>query len=159
FRLVQFCSRKPPAFHARRTRLHMQTVRIGMIGSGFMGLTYSEAISRHLQGAKLVGVAGGSRAPQLATEYGVSAEKSVAALLARKDVDAVVIATPDQYHREQTVHAAAAGKHVLVEKPMAPTVADCDAMSAACEKAGVNLAVVKTERYRKITQHAKQYID
>ncbi len=55
--------------------------------------------------------------------------------------------------------AAAAGKHVLAEKPMAPTVAECDAMIAACDAAGVNLAVVKTERYRKITQKAKQLID
>ena len=137
----------------------MNTIRIGMIGSGFMGLTYSEAIARHVQGAKLTAIAGGSRAPQLAQEYGVPAEKSVEALLARKDVDAVILATPDQFHREQAVQAAAAGKHVLVEKPMAPSVVDCDAMIAACAKAGVNLAVVKTERFRKITQKAKEYID
>jgi len=46
----------------------MNTIRIGMIGSGFMGLTYSEAIARHVQGAKLTAIAGGSRAPQLAQE-------------------------------------------------------------------------------------------
>src|SRR5207253_2786614 len=65
----------------------------------------------------------------------------------------------DQVRRELTEKAAAAGKHVLAEKPMAPTVADCDAMIAACARAGVNLAVVKTERYRKITRRAKQLID
>jgi predicted dehydrogenase len=70
-----------------------------------------------------------------------------------------VKATPDQDRVELTRKAAAAGKHVLAEKPMAPTVAGCDAMIAACAAAGVNLAVVKTERYRKITRRAKQLID
>ncbi len=135
------------------------TVGIGMVGSGFMGLTYSEAISKHVRGAKLVGIAGGRRAAELAGEYGVFAAPTVEALLARDDVQAVVLATPDQNRRELTLAAAAAGKHVLAEKPMAPTVADCDAMIAACQKAGVNLAVVKTERYRKITKRAKQLID
>ncbi len=55
--------------------------------------------------------------------------------------------------------AAAAGKHVLAEKPMATTVAECDAMIAACEAANVNLSVVKTERLRKITRKAKELID
>lgn len=137
----------------------MDTVGIGMIGSGFMGLTYSEAISRHVVGAGLVAVAGGRRAPALAAEYGVPAEASVDALLARRDVAAVVVATPDQLHRDLTLLAAAAGKHVLVEKPMAPSTAECDEMIAACRAARVNLAVVKTERYRKITQKAKQLID
>jgi predicted dehydrogenase len=135
------------------------TVGIGMIGSGFMGLTYSEAIARHVRGAKLIAVAGGKRAAALAGEYGVVAEPSVERLLARNDVQAVVLATPDQNRRELTLASAAAGKHVLAEKPMAPTVADCDAMIAACRRAGVNLAVVKTERFRKITKRAKQLID
>ena len=135
------------------------TIGIGMIGSGFMGLTYSEAISRHVRGATLVAVTGGKRAAELARDYGVWEAPSVEALLARDDVQAVVLATPDQNRKELTLAAAAAGKHVLAEKPMAPTVADCDSMIAACEEAKVNLAVVKTERFRKITKHAKQLID
>lgn len=137
----------------------MATVGIGMIGSGFMGLTYAEAIARHVRGAKLVGVSGGKRAGELARDYGVWEAPTVDALLARADLDAVVLATPDQNRRELTLAAAAAGKHVLAEKPMAPTVADCDAMIAACASTGVNLAVVKTERFRKITKRAKQLID
>lgn len=137
----------------------MQTVRIGMIGSGFMGLTYAEVVARHVAGARLVGVAGGRRATDLAAEHGVAAESSIAALLARDDVDAVVLATPDQHRCELAQQAAAAGKHVLAEKPLAPTVAECDAIIAACRAAGVNLAVVKTERYRVVTREAKRLID
>lgn len=137
----------------------MSTVGIGMIGSGFMGLTYSEAIARHVKGAKLVAIAGGSRAESLARDYEVPAEASIESLLARPDIDAVVLATPDQTRASLTQQAAAAGKHVLAEKPMAPSVAACDAMIAACKSAGVNLAVVKTERYRPLTKKAKELID
>jgi len=137
----------------------MQTVGIGIIGSGFMGLTYSEVIARHATGCRLAAVTGGRRATQLAGDYGVDVEPSVEALLARNDVHAVVLATPDQDRLRLTQLAAAAGKHVLAEKPMAPTVAECDQMIADCAAAQVNLGVVKTERYRKITQQAKQLID
>jgi len=137
----------------------MQTVRIGVIGSGFMGLTYSEAIVSLVDGAALVAVTGGRRASGLAAEYGVAAEESVDALVSRADIDAVVVATPDQCRVEITQKAAAAGKHVLVEKPMAPTVAECDQMIAACNNAGVNLGVVKTERFRRLTRKAKELID
>ena len=61
----------------------MDTLGVGMIGSGFMGLTYSEALARHVHGARLVAVAGGKRAPELAKDYGVAAESSIDALLAR----------------------------------------------------------------------------
>jgi predicted dehydrogenase len=84
-----------------------------MIGSGFMGLTYSEAIVSLVDGAVLVAVAGGRRAGGLAAEYGVPAEESVDALVSRADVDAVVVATPDQCRVEITGKAAAAGKHVF----------------------------------------------
>ena len=137
----------------------MNTVGIGLIGSGYMALTYSEAIARHVRGARLAAVAGGRRAPGLAAEYGVVAAPSVEALLARPDVDAVIVTTPDQVHRENTLQAAAAGKHILVEKPMAPTIAQCDEMIAASRRAGIKLAVVKTERYRSLTIRAKRLID
>ncbi|WP_010584342.1 Gfo/Idh/MocA family protein [Schlesneria paludicola] len=137
----------------------MQTIGVGMIGSGFMGLTYSEVVAKHAEGCRLVAITGGRRAATLAADYGVTAEASVESLLARKDIDAVVLATPDLDRLELTRQAAAAGKHVLAEKPMAPTVAECDEMIAVCKAAGVNLGVVKTERYRKITRKAKEFID
>ncbi|MEO1994447.1 MAG: Gfo/Idh/MocA family oxidoreductase, partial [Planctomycetaceae bacterium] len=134
-------------------------VGIGMVGSGFMGLTYSEAIRGQVTGARLVAISGGRRAQSLASDYEVPAADSIDDLLSRDDVDAIVVATPDQCRLEITRKAAAAGKHVLVEKPMAPTVAECDEMIQVCEQAGVNLGVVKTERFRTITRKAKQLID
>lgn len=137
----------------------MQTIGVGMVGSGFMGLTYSEVVANHATGCKLVAITGGRRAGQLAADYNVAAEPTIDAMLARDDIHAVVLATPDVDRVELTLKAAAAGKHVLAEKPMAPTVAECDQMIAACAAAKVNLGVVKTERYRKITRKAKGLID
>lgn len=147
------------SYEATTTDSMINSIGIGIIGSGFMGLTYSEVVSRHATGCRLVAVAGGTRAASIASDYGVAHEPTSLALLERPDVDAVVLATPDQDRVELTRMAAAAGKHVLAEKPMAPTVADCDAMIAACRAAKVNLGVVKTERFRKITRRAKELID
>ena len=134
-------------------------VRIGIIGSGYMALTYAECLARHVRGGQLTAIAGGSRAQGLAAEYGVAAEPDIEALLARRDVDAVVLTTPDFVHCSEALQAGAASRHVLVEKPMAPTAAQCDRMIEACGSAGVTLAVVKTERYRRVTRLAKQLID
>lgn len=136
----------------------MDQVGVGVVGSGFMGLTYSEVVANHASGCRLVAINGGRRAAQLADDYGVPHEDSFESLISRKDVDAIVLATPDIQRAELTVKAAAAGKHVLAEKPMAPTVAECDQMIQACSKAGVTLSVVKTERFRKITKKARQLI-
>lgn len=137
----------------------MNTVGVGIIGSGFMALTYSEVVARHAVGCRLVAITGGRRAAQLAADYGVTADSSVEALLRRDDIHAVVLATPDLDRLDLTRKAATAGKHVLAEKPMAPTVAECDQMISVCAAAKINLAVVKTERFRKITRKAKELID
>ena len=136
----------------------MDTVGIGMVGSGFMAHTYSEVVAHYAKGGRLVAIAGGSRAPGLAGRYGVPAESSLEDLLARPDVDAVVLAGPEVVRLEQALLAAAAGKHILTEKPMATSVAECDAMIAACRDAGVRLMVVQTQRFRGVHQRAKALI-
>src|SRR5207244_5230476 len=77
-----------PSLPTRQWRADM-TLCIGIIGSGYMGRTYTECVARHNSGARLVAVAGGTRAPGLAADYGIAAEPSVDALVARADVDAV----------------------------------------------------------------------
>ncbi len=139
--------------------MRIETIGIGVIGSGYMGLTYCECVSRNVNGSRLIAIAGGRRAAGLAKEYDVDVEDSAQELFERADVHAVVIATPDQNRRELTEQAAAAGKHVLVEKPMAPTVKDCDAMMADCNKAGVSLGVIQSNRFRKVSRRTKQLID
>ena len=117
-----------------------------------MGRTYAECLARYNTGARLVAVAGGSRPAGLAADYGVEAEVSIEALLARRDVDAVIITSPQSAHCEQTLLAAQHGKHVMVEKPMATSTADCRRMIDGCRNAGVALSVIKPWRYRGSTR-------
>jgi UDP-N-acetyl-2-amino-2-deoxyglucuronate dehydrogenase len=113
-----------------------------------MGRTHAECIAKHMTRVRLAAISGGSRAPQLAADYGVPYEATYEGMLARDDVDAVLIATPHADHCPQTIAAAKAGKHVLVEKPMATSVADCTKMIDACNAAGVRLEVIQTQRFR-----------
>jgi predicted dehydrogenase len=135
------------------------TVGIGIVGSGFMARTYAQCVVAHTSGTRLAAIAGGSRAADLARDYGVPAEPTLEALLANPDVDAVILATPRSTHLGQTLAAAAAGKHVYVEKPMALTAAECDQMIAACAAAGVVLTVNKVTRFRGSPRAAKLALD
>lgn len=137
----------------------MTDLRIALLGSGYMGRTYAECISKHNTRAKLAAISGGTRAPGLAAEYGVDYVPTYDALLARSDVDAVLVATPHINHLDQVIQAAQAGKHILSEKPLATSVADCTRMIDACHQAGVMLQVIQTLRFRGVPARAKQLID
>ena len=122
------------------------TVGFGIIGSGHMGSVYASALADAAPTARLVAIAGGTRAPALAHAHGVPAT-APDELIGRPDVDAIVIATPHSTHLPLAAAAAAAGKHVFLEKPMGRTVAECDAIIEACERAGVLLTVGKVSRW------------
>lgn len=136
----------------------MSTVRIGLIGSGYMGRSYAECLKRYTTNGKLTAVFGGTRAPKLAADYEAAAVNSLPELLGRPDVDAVLVSSPHSAHLSQVTLAAQAGKHVLVEKPMALNTAECDAMIDACRKAGVVLSVIQTVRFRGTVARAKRMI-
>lgn len=137
----------------------MDVVRVCVIGSGFMGRTYAECLKKYVEGGQLAAIHGGSRAPQLAADYGVEAISSYAEALARPDIHAVLIATPQVHHLQQVTQAAQAGKHVLVEKPMALNRAECATMVEACRAAGVTFSVIQTWRFRGTVARGKQLID
>ncbi len=137
----------------------MTDLGIGIIGSGFMGRTYTETINKYCKRARVRAVTAGSRAGQLAADYGIELESSVESLVDRKDVQAVFIATPHHVHAEQAIAAAEAGKHILLEKPMACTVADCDAILDACKKAKLQSSIAFTQRTRICNMRAKQLIE
>jgi UDP-N-acetyl-2-amino-2-deoxyglucuronate dehydrogenase len=120
---------------------------IAIVGTGVVARYHAQAIAK-AQGARLVATCRSdpAKAEAAAAEFGVPCETSYDALLARRDVDAVCICTPSGVHAAQTLAAARAKKHVLVEKPMALTVEDADAMIAACNDAGVWLGVALQRR-------------
>src|SRR5262245_51659126 len=133
----------------------MEKIGIGITGSGFMGLTHAEAAAS-LPSTRLVAISCGSRAPKLAKEYGVTCEPSVEALVSNKEVDAIIVATPHFTHFAETMAAIEQGKHVLVEKPLATSVSDCDRMIAAAKANGVVLATAYHQRFRPNCVRARQ---
>jgi predicted dehydrogenase len=81
-------------------------------------------------------------------DYGIETEPDVESLVRRGDVDAIVISTPHHCHCHEALAAAAAGKHVLVEKPMATSLEDCDRMIAAFADRNLVLSVGYHQRFR-----------
>ena len=80
-------------------------------------------------------------------------------LLARKDIDAVAVLTPSGMHAAHVIACAKAGKHVVVEKPMALRLEDADAMIRACDEAGVKLFVVKQNRFNVPVVKAREALE
>ncbi len=136
----------------------MDELRMALLGSGYMGKTYAECMTKFNTRTRLVTIGGGRRAPGLAEEYGVEYSPTYEEMLARDDVDAVLIATPHSLHRDQVLQAAQHGKHVLCEKPMSTSVADCTVMIDACRAAGVVLEIIQTLRFRGTFSRAKKVI-
>ncbi len=137
----------------------MNTLKVGIIGSGFMGQTYARAVQTLVEGTDLAGVACGSRAPALAEEYQVPCFATPEELFAGADVDLVCIATPHAQHGEQALAAALAGKHLLIDKPMATTVEACDAILSACQEQDLKCSVTFTLRNRVGFAKAKEVLD
>ena len=122
----------------------MTKTGFGVIGTGIVGGAWHAHVYHNLPAAELVAVCDldAGRAREIAERYSVPhVFTDYRDLLARDDIAAVSIATPDFAHREIAVAAAKAGKHILVEKPLATTVEDADAILAAVDEAGVKLMV------------------
>ena len=136
-------------------------VRVALVGAGRIGTNHAELIARHTPGATLVAIADPTpTAERLASHLGVDVvERSAEAVFARADVDAVVITTPARSHAELVVEAAAAGKHVFVEKPMAVTLADADRVIAAARDAAIVLQVGFNRRFAPGWRAARAAID
>lgn len=130
-------------------------IGLGMMGEGHARI-WSELEGTHL--AQTYDVAPG-KAERVASMYGGKAATSLDDVLADRGVDIVSICVDDQLHVESCVRAAQAGKHVLVEKPLATTVSDCDTIIAACREAGVTLMVGHVVRFDPRYNAAKQAID
>jgi inositol 2-dehydrogenase len=128
----------------------MRKLGVAVLGVGEMGKRHAENLRRLVPEARLVGVADAfpERAQQVANELEIDASfGSFEAMLGRKEVDAVVIATPDKFHAPAVILAAQAGKAIFCEKPLALTLADAEAAIAAVAKAGVRLQVGFMRRY------------
>ena len=120
---------------------------IALIGAGNISETHARAC-REIAGVQIVAVYGANhaRAAKLAELYGGVAYPDLAAMLAHRPLDAVIIGSPSGLHADQGIAAARAGLHVLVEKPLDVAVAASDRLIAATRSAGVRLGVLFQDR-------------
>ena len=123
-------------------------MNVAVIGAGHMGRYHAEKFAR-CEGARLAAVvdADASRAAKLAGTYGCAARSELAGISA--EADAAVIAVPTDRHYEVALACLREGLHLLVEKPLAPTLEQADALIAAAEARGVVLQVGHVERFNK----------
>jgi predicted dehydrogenase len=143
-------------------------LRIGMVGYGFMGRTHSNAYSKvnhffdleYQPVLQAVCARNAEKVKEFADQWGYqSVETDWRKLIARKDIDAIDICTPNNLHKEIAIEAAKAGKMILCEKPLAMDVAEGEEMCAAVEKAGVANTVWYNYRRIPAVTMAKQLID
>jgi len=131
----------------------MKEIRFGVIGCGGIGRWHAKIV-RSLPGAVLGGVTDldASARADAARSFGAREWETAEALVSQAEIDVVCICTPPVSHAPLIESAAAAGKHVLVEKPLAPTLEDADRALAACASHGVHLGVVHQQRARSATR-------
>ena len=134
------------------------TVRIGVVGVGVMGSNHARVLS-DIAGVELVGVADPDRKQRdlVSDTLGCAGFSDVEALLDR-GVDAVIIAAPTHLHHDIALKCIGRGVHLLVEKPVASTVAEGRAIVAAARRAGVALMVGHVERFNPAVQSVKRAI-
>lgn len=137
-----------------------ENLGFAIIGCGFISAQHTWAI-KECEGGELrvacdIDL---SRAEALAAQYSAEATTDFEVVLCRDDVDVVNICTLPVLHAEMAVKAAQAGKHVLVEKPIATTLEEADCMIAAGRQAGGKLAVIHQMRFSTINQRMKEMLD
>jgi scyllo-inositol 2-dehydrogenase (NADP+) len=136
-------------------------IRYGIVGLGRAGWDIHVKELRPRADAKIVAVADpiAERRDQAAAEFGCKTYPNLSKLLKQEDIEVVVIATPSVSHAPDTKKALAARKHVVVEKPMAMSLAEADAMIKASQDADKKLFVHQNYRFRPEFTHLKEVVD
>jgi len=140
----------------------MNELRMAVIGVGRLGLVHSENLARRVKGVHLVAVSTSDpeRAAKVQQNCGtVTVYPTPEALLDSEELDAVVIASTTSVHRDNVELCAAAGVHMLCEKPLALTMADCDRAIAAADKAEVKLMIGHVRQFDAGYIEAKRLVE
>jgi len=138
----------------------VRRLRTALVGCGKVGQIHASALAA-LAESEFVAVCDASRdrAESFASRFDTRAFTDVGKMVTDAGVEAILIATPHPLHAEAAVRAAEAGAHVLIEKPMAASLADCDAMLAAAQRSGVTLSVISQRRLYEPVRRMKDAID
>ncbi|WP_159705779.1 Gfo/Idh/MocA family protein [Arthrobacter sp. 18067] len=123
-------------------------IRLGIIGAGAVAHFHAESAGR-INNVQMAAVCDLQReaAERVASPWGAQVYTDYAVMFREAGLDAVIINTPHALHLEMVLAAAEHGLHVLVEKPMATTVTDCDRMIQACRDAGVSLVIGQIQHF------------
>src|SRR5690242_1884607 len=134
------------------------TVRVGVIGAGALGYHHTR-ILRDVPGAKLVGFhdSNAERSATVSSELGVDTFASLESLL--DQVDAVTIAVPTPAHFAVATPALERGLHGLIEKPIAATLAEADALLATAKRTGAVIQTGHVERFNRAVRGALPFVD
>jgi len=137
-----------------------EPLRFALVGAGMVSDAHARSLAE-LPDAELAVVFSRTeaRAKAFADKYRVDASTDLDEVLGRSDVDAVIITTAPYNHEPHAVAAMKAGKHVLVEKPMAVTTAECDRMMTVADETGRTLGVVFQSRFKNDVCRVKELVD
>ena len=125
-------------------------LRFALVGCGRIAKRHSELLGRGvISGARLVAVCDSvpDRSKTIGEQFGVPFYSDMNNMMRHESVDVAVVLTESGNHARDVIALAEYGKHIIVEKPMALTLADADAMIDACNKSGGRLFVVKQNRF------------
>jgi predicted dehydrogenase len=138
----------------------MKPIRVALVGCGKVAGIHAAALAS-LPEAEFVAACdiSAERANAFAAKWRVRPFTDLATMLRDAAPEVVIVGTPHPLHAEAAVRAADAGVHVLVEKPLAASLADCDAMLAAARKAGVTLGVISQRRFYEPVRRMRHAID
>ncbi len=138
----------------------MTKLKTAIIGAGKVGHTHALALLE-LEQSELTAVC--SRTPEkakaFAERYGIQAFTDVSEMVSKCGIDMVTNCTPHPVHAATSIDAMQAGAHVIVEKPLASSLADCDAMLKVSEQTGKKLAMISQRRLYAPVKRIKQAID
>ena len=135
-------------------------LRLALVGCGRISKSHFDAMDQHKAVAELVAVCDIDPKALAAAEQrsGAPGFPSLDAVLAKTDAELIILATPSGLHPTQAIQAAQAGRHVMTEKPMATRWEDGKRMVEVCDKAGVQLFVVKQNRLNPTVRLVKRAI-
>ena len=138
-----------------------EKIRVCLIGCGRAGMIHARSYAGRVKGAELIAmcdpVEAGLKAAleEIPVKYSYTDYREV---MKNDEIDAVVVVTPTQFHRDIVIAAAEAGKHIFCEKPMASTPEECDEMIEACKKHGVKLQMGFMRRFDQSFRRGKEII-
>ncbi len=150
------------SLHQVLNPIRPELLRIAIIGFGHWGPNYARILSGTMSGARLTACAEPAAGRLNAFERQYPSARAYAdyrRLLSEGDLDAVIVATPTSTHRDVVEDCLRAGLHVLVEKPLASTVADAEAMVATAHATGRTLMVGHTFLYNPAVRAIKGYVE